>query len=604
MRSSRWEPNWRLRARREALAWSRARLADVVNAAMAADGLAGTCTGGYVEKWETGQARPGELFRGYLARALGCTLDALGLEPGHNAKVAALAADPRPVVLVQLPETLVGPLPGLPILSLDTSADALAMEAFRAADRQVGGGHLYATVVRYLQVELAPRLFGATNESGSRLFCAAAGLTDMAGWMAHDAGRDALAGQHFDRALGLAALGGDQQLGAQVLTSQSHLALHLREPEQAMALARAGQAKLEVGPGNPELAARLLAMEARALAGVGEATACARTLGRAEAALSGGFSQAASPWVSRFDEASLASEAARCLRQLGDLDAARRHAERVVALRSGGRARSRAFGQLILAGVLVEQHELDGACAVGCEIVGGTQALGSVLVVQQLDGLRGLLEPYRSVRVVAEFLDYLRGALRERAWLSPWPSGDVPRQTVGGEETARVSAFQQPSPTWQHLAEGNATQARKRVGADVIVRDDEGRLLLVDPRYKPDWDLPGGMAEANEPPREAARREVAEELGLELPVGRVLCVDWVSPHGPWDDSLMFVFDGGVLTDHQIAGLRLLDGELRAFRFCTEAEAANLLRDYVWRRVQAALEALRAGQARYVEDGRQ
>ena len=67
---------------------------------------------------------------------------------------------------------------------------------------------------------------------------------------------------------------------------------------------------------------------------------------------------------------------------------------------------------------------------------------------------------------------------------------------------------------------------------------------------------------------------------------------------------MFVFDGGVLTDHQIAGLRLLDGELRAFRFCTEAEAAKLLRDYVWRRAQAALEALRAGQARYVEDGRQ
>lgn len=33
---------------------------------------------------------------------------------------------------------------------------------------------------------------------------------------------------------------------------------------------------------------------------------------------------------------------------------------------------------------------------------------------------------------------------------------------------------------------------------------------------------------------------------LELPIGRLLCVDWVSPHGPCDNSLMFIFDGGVL----------------------------------------------------------
>jgi hypothetical protein len=50
-----------------------------------------------------------------------------------------------------------------------------------------------------------------------------------------------------------------------------------------------------------------------------------------------------------------------------------------------------------------------------------------------------------------------------------------------------------------YLAEGNAKQARKRVSADAIVRDSSGRILLVDPIYKPDWDMPGGMAEANEP---------------------------------------------------------------------------------------------------------
>jgi 8-oxo-dGTP pyrophosphatase MutT (NUDIX family) len=152
------------------------------------------------------------------------------------------------------------------------------------------------------------------------------------------------------------------------------------------------------------------------------------------------------------------------------------------------------------------------------------------------------------------------------------------------------------------LAEGNAKQARKRVGADVLIRDDRGRLLLVDPTYKPDWDLPGGMAEANEPPRLAARRELREELGVDLPIGALLCVDWVSPHGPWDDSLMFVFDGGVL-DGSAARFGPVDGELAAFEYCDRDEAARRLRPYVWRRVRAALVALETGRAQYLHDGR-
>jgi 8-oxo-dGTP diphosphatase len=154
-----------------------------------------------------------------------------------------------------------------------------------------------------------------------------------------------------------------------------------------------------------------------------------------------------------------------------------------------------------------------------------------------------------------------------------------------------------------YLAEGNARQARKRVAADVIFRDEQGRILLVDPTYKPDWDVPGGMAEANEPPRVAAEREVKEELGLDLRLGALLCVDWVAPHGPWDDTLVFVFDGGVLSDEDQAKLRLGDGELAAFRFCSVEEVATLLRPYVWRRVQVALEAVSGQAVRYLQDGR-
>jgi 8-oxo-dGTP diphosphatase len=163
--------------------------------------------------------------------------------------------------------------------------------------------------------------------------------------------------------------------------------------------------------------------------------------------------------------------------------------------------------------------------------------------------------------------------------------------------------YERDPEAWNaYLAEGNAKQARKRVSADAILRDAHGRILLVDPRYKPDWDLPGGMAEANEPPADAVRRELSEELGLAVQIGDLLCVDWVSPHGPWDDLVSFIFDGGVLDEDAIAGLRLTDNELGAFEFCDEGQVKERLRPYVWRRVSVALEALTTGRVRYLQDG--
>jgi 8-oxo-dGTP diphosphatase len=159
--------------------------------------------------------------------------------------------------------------------------------------------------------------------------------------------------------------------------------------------------------------------------------------------------------------------------------------------------------------------------------------------------------------------------------------------------------YERDPEAWNaYLAEGNARQPRKRVAADVIVRDEQDRLLLVNPTYKPDWDLPGGMAEANEPPIDAAARELREELGLTIVIGNLLAVDWIEPHGPWDDTLVFVFDGGTLTAGTIETLRITDDELAGFRFCTPDEAAGLLRPYVWQRAANALDALATGRARY------
>ncbi len=151
-----------------------------------------------------------------------------------------------------------------------------------------------------------------------------------------------------------------------------------------------------------------------------------------------------------------------------------------------------------------------------------------------------------------------------------------------------------------YLAEGNARQARKRVAADVLIRDHAERVLLVDPTYKSGWDLPGGMAEANEAPRDAAARELREELGLSLPIGRLLVLDWVPAREPWDDQLVFVFDGGTLPVERAATLRTVDPELAGLEFVALSDTAQRMRRDIADRLRRACATLETSGVDYRE----
>jgi transcriptional regulator with XRE-family HTH domain len=379
-----------LAARRRALGLSQQDVADAVGVERST-----------IARYEQGKVTPRPWYRPMLAETLRVTLEQLAdLIDGTT--------------LTTTPAKTLGAM-------TDVEEDVMAMRAFRAADRQMGGAHLYASVRRYLHTEVAPRLVGGTGD-GRPLHTGAAGLTEMAGWMAHDAGQDTAARQHFERALELSRVGGDSQLGAHILGSLSHLAHHLEHPDDAIRFARLGQDRLAEGPRHPGLAARLLAMQARGHAAKRHTDACTEALLTAERALDGHSDDEPSPWVSHFDEGSFASEAVRCMQALGDVGEARRQAERILELRPSSRTRSRAFGQLALVLTLIAEGHPDQACATAREVLDATQSLGSFVVVAQLRDLRSLLEPWRSNPTVKEFLECLEQNLSQRLWLARWLS--------------------------------------------------------------------------------------------------------------------------------------------------------------------------------------
>jgi 8-oxo-dGTP diphosphatase len=143
---------------------------------------------------------------------------------------------------------------------------------------------------------------------------------------------------------------------------------------------------------------------------------------------------------------------------------------------------------------------------------------------------------------------------------------------------------------------------KKRMGAGLLIRDEQHRALIVHPTYKPSLEIPGGMIEANESPKTCATREALEELGLELSVGRLLVLDYLEPSENRNESLQFVFDGGAFSSEQIAQIRLSENELSKFEFVAREQLSAKMSERMAKRLEAAFMALETGQMLYLENG--
>jgi 8-oxo-dGTP diphosphatase len=136
--------------------------------------------------------------------------------------------------------------------------------------------------------------------------------------------------------------------------------------------------------------------------------------------------------------------------------------------------------------------------------------------------------------------------------------------------------------------------------AAAVITSTTGDVLLVKPNYREGWNLPGGSLEDGEPPREGCAREVREEIGLDLPIGPLLCVSWIAPAGDRRRPLVaFLFDGGELAD--FSGIVLQESELDEFRLVPPSALGDYLPFPIAARVTAALESRLTGAPVFLED---
>jgi transcriptional regulator with XRE-family HTH domain len=304
---------------------------------------------------------------------------------------------------------------GVSVGAADVDRFRATVELFKQLDDRFGGGHARESLVLYLSADAERLLQGHYTETVGRvLFSAVSEATLLAAWMSYDSSPgNSLAQRYFIQALALAHAGDDRLLGASILDAMSHQATYSGRFAEAANLARAAMAGTR-GIATPTLTAHFHTMEARALARLGDAKGCDRSLADAVREFERRNPENDPAWIQYFDESEMSAELGHCLRDLGRPAAAAEQASRsLAAVDQTTFARSDFFAMMVLADAHLASGELQLACTVALRALAAGEQIRSARCVRYLRDFRQRLGAADNGRSLAVFHEQ---AAESRLW--------------------------------------------------------------------------------------------------------------------------------------------------------------------------------------------
>lgn len=136
----------------------------------------------------------------------------------------------------------------------------------------------------------------------------------------------------------------------------------------------------------------------------------------------------------------------------------------------------------------------------------------------------------------------------------------------------------QEHPSHLPKAQWIETLEKRISSAAVVLELPDGRAVVVKAWYKKYWSLPGGVIDAGESPRQAALREVAEEVGLQLDESQLAFQRTLYRSSAQLQSYQFTFLAHV-TEEQVANLVLQASEIDAYELVTKQHVRDNLDIY-------------------------
>jgi hypothetical protein len=273
-------------------------------------------------------------------------------------------------------------------------------------DHQYGSGRVREQGVQLLHGEATRLLHGSYSAKvGSSLLRVVAQISWLAGSMAADVGRHALAQRYYIQTLNLALSNGDKQYAANILGYMSRLTVHIghgaltdadraANGRHAVALARAARS-LVGGGATPVLSALLLAIEARGHALLGDSSATRKVVLEAEQSSERSRPGEEPRWLDFYTEGEFFADVGRCLRDTGETNHAARLIGQAFDSYEPWRTRSRSFVQTDLATTHLLAGDYDQAAVLGQAAVRTTAAVSSSRAVDRIRTLHRRVHPLR-----------------------------------------------------------------------------------------------------------------------------------------------------------------------------------------------------------------